>query len=601
MTSRKFPAWMWAVAFLAAALSLFSILKRNQVETQNRSVAMAVEMENVQALAAAQGIDVPQALQILKQDGLQSVVLSEEGLSQLVSEGRAAEVQGELKVLDPQVKGRVMKGLRLRIPSGDPTRAPVWLVRSVSIGLSPEEAIQAQNAGLTIVARCSNVVGATAAYIQGTLAWAHELGATVFLPQGDQVIGRRDELKTTVETLRQLGMLYATPEFTKISGDDVILKSAPELVVRLHSAQSAELDRMSVADAIERYSKAARERNMRVLLVRPLSFAGDQPVNDFGQFLANIRAEVEHEGNHMGQPAPFKDAGVPKLLPVLIALCAVPVAFWIGWVAFPWKWAGPACGALMLLLAAASITKTGSQLGALAASMAFPTAALLSLDFRKLTHPIVDFLTTTLFSWVGGLAIAGMLNGLPYYVRAETFPGVKLSVFLPIAIVAAYYFLRLTPARQQIQSPITWRTAALGLVTLGALLFMIARTGNDASAGVSATELQVRNILDRVLIVRPRTKEFMIGHPALILGIGLLAYARANPSKAERLGAWITLALMIGAIGQTSVVNTMCHLHTPVVLSLARIAEGVVIGSIIGLALWAIVKRVLLRPSLTHA
>lgn len=601
MTSRSFPAWMWAVALLGALLSLFSILKRNEVESSNRSVALAVEMENIQALAAAQGITVPQALQILKRDGLQSVVLSEEGLSQLVSEGRASEVNGKLKILDPTVQPRVTMGLKLRIPNGDFDHAPVWLVRGVSIGLSPEEAQQSQQAGLSIVARCSNVVGATDDYIRGTLGWARKLGATVFLPQGDQVLGRRDQLKTTVDTLKQIGMLYATPEFTKISGDDTVLKMAPEMVVRLHSAQSAELDRMSVDDAVERYSKAARERNMRILLVRPLSFAGERPVEDFGAFLDSIRSEVNRQGNHMGAPAPFHEPGIPRFLPVLIALCAVPVAYWIGWAVFPWKWAGPAFGGLMFLLALASITKTGSQLGALAASMAYPTAALLSLDFRKLTHPLLDFLTTTLFSWVGGLSIAGMLNGLPYYVRAEVFPGVKLSVFLPIALVAAYYFIRLTPAKDQIQSPITWRTAALGMITLGALAFMIARTGNDASAGVSGLELQFRNILDRVLIVRPRTKEFMIGHPALILGIGLLAYARANPGKLARLGPWITLAIMMGAIGQTSVVNTMCHLHTPVVLSLARITEGIVIGSIIGLVLWAIVKRFLLRPSLTHA
>ncbi|MEA2552333.1 MAG: hypothetical protein QOJ65_509 [Fimbriimonadaceae bacterium] len=591
MTSRTFPTWVWAAAIATALLSLYSISRRQVVESQNRSVSLAVEMENVQALAASQGIPIPQALDTLKQNGLDAVVLSEETISQLVSEGRAAESLGQLSVIDPAAVERVNKGLKLRMPAGDPTKAPVWLVRSVSVGLDPDEAAQVRSKNLEIVARCSNVTGATATYVRGTLSWAGELGAKVFLPMGDQVIGRRDELKTTVETLKALGMMYATPEFTKISGDDTIVKSAPENVVRLHTAQNAELDKMSVDDVVERYSKAARERNMRMLLIRPMSLAGGQPVQDFAGLVGSIRAEIEHEGLAMGPPQPFKDAGLPKWLPVLIALFAVPVAFWIGTVLLPWKWGGVLCGLLMLVLAAGSVTKTGSQLAALAASMAFPTAALISLDMRKLRHPIIEFVITTLLSLVGGLAIAGMLNGLPYYVRAETFPGVKVSVFIPLVITGLYYFSRLTRAREQIQSPITWSAAALGLITVGALAFMIARTGNDAAAGVSGTELQLRSILDRILLVRPRTKEFLIGHPALIIGIGLLGYIKRNPERIRSLGTWATLALTLGAIGQTSVVNTMCHLHTPVVLSLARIAEGIIIGSIIGLVLWLIVKR----------
>lgn len=608
MISPKFPAWMWAAALVCAVLSLFSISKRHQVEHANRSVALAVEMENIQALAAAQGVPVSQALKALKQQGLQAVVLSEESVAQLISEGRASEINGRLAVSDPAVAPRVERGLKLRIPGGDPFSQPTWIVRTAAIGLGPEEAQEIRGAGLMIIARCSNVIGATPEYIEGTLNWAHELGAQVFLPQGDQVLGRREELKSTVETLQKLGMLYATPEFAKISGDESVVGMAPDSVVRLHAAQSTELDRMTLADAVERYSKAARERNMRILLVRPMSLAGDQPVADFGTFLGEIRAAVQSEGGMMAPPAPFKDSGIPKWLPVLIALTAVPVVYWIG-LAFPavivykpfsstavkpWAWI---FAGLMLLLAVASVTKTGAKLGAFAASMAFPTAALLSLDARKLRSPLIDFLITSLFSWVGGLAVAGMLNGLPYFVRAETFPGVKASVFLPLLIVALYYFFRLTRAGQQIQSPITWRAAVIGMLLLGALAFMIARTGNDAAAGVSPLELQFRNLLDRILIVRPRTKEFLIGHPALIVGIGLLMMAKAREEQSDRLGIVATLAIMLGAMGQTSMVNTMCHLHTPVFLSLARIAEGLVLGSIIGLALWWIVKRYALRAA----
>jgi len=219
---------------------------------------------------------------------------------------------------------------------------------------------------------------------------------------------------------------------------------------------------------------------------------------------------------------------------------------------------------------------------------------------RPVKNILGSFLSTSALSWVGGLCIAGMLNGLPYYIRAMQFPGVKASVFIPLIIVAIYYFFKLTSAKEEIKSPITWYAAALGMVVLGALLFMIARTGNDAATGVSDFELRFRNILDQILPVRPRTKEFMIGHPALIIGIGLLMVIQRDPSQLKRLGSWATLAIMVGAMGQTSIVNTMCHLHTPVILSIERIAEGIVIGSIIGLLIWMIVKPWIVRTPI-HA
>jgi hypothetical protein len=127
------------------------------------------------------------------------------------------------------------------------------------------------------------------------------------------------------------------------------------------------------------------------------------------------------------------------------------------------------------------------------------------------------------------------------------------------------------------------------LVILGALMFMSSRTGNDNPAGVSDLELKMRFLLDRILVVRPRTKEFLIGHPLLIVGIGLLAAHRAKPNP--KLAILTALALAGGAIGQTDIVNTLCHIHTPILLSLTRIGVGVVAGCIIGLAVWVVAKR----------
>jgi hypothetical protein len=50
---------------------------------------------------------------------------------------------------------------------------------------------------------------------------------------------------------------------------------------------------------------------------------------------------------------------------------------------------------------------------------------------------------------------------------------------------------------------------------------------------------------------------------------------------------------MVSAMGQTSIVNTMSHIHIPVLLSIVRVLEGLVIGGVIGGVLWIPVSYVL--------
>jgi hypothetical protein len=134
-----------------------------------------------------------------------------------------------------------------------------------------------------------------------------------------------------------------------------------------------------------------------------------------------------------------------------------------------------------------------------------------------------------------------------------------------------------------------WHLAAgcLAAVIVGLLL---ARTGNDPGVGVSGTEMSVRNLLDRYL-VRPRTKEFLIGHPALLATL-LLSAGRPRRSR------FIPFALL-GAIGQVSMVNSFCHLHTPLLMALVRTFNGLWLGVLVGFVLAWVTGRWL--PAVSEA
>ncbi|MER3496278.1 MAG: hypothetical protein C4321_04645 [Chloroflexota bacterium] len=180
-------------------------------------------------------------------------------------------------------------------------------------------------------------------------------------------------------------------------------------------------------------------------------------------------------------------------------------------------------------------------------------------------------------------------------MRAEAFAGVKVAVFLPVAAIGAYAFSQLADFRGALRSPITWGAALIGLVVLAVLGILIVRSGNDAPAGVSGGELAFRGLLENLLPVRPRTKEFLIGFPALVFGFAWLASAGYDRARLRGAGGWVALLLMLGGIALTDVVNTFCHIHTPLAVSGLRVALGLLAGGVFGSVLWLIFRKGVLR------
>jgi len=118
------------------------------------------------------------------------------------------------------------------------------------------------------------------------------------------------------------------------------------------------------------------------------------------------------------------------------------------------------------------------------------------------------------------------------------------------------------------------------IVTAAAFSFYyyLSRGGN--AGAVSEIELWFRDLLERLLYVRPRTKEFLIGLPVFVLSIYLTG-------RFPKIGHYF---FVIGSIGFLSIINTFSHLHTPLYISLIRSVYSLVLGFVIGLILIKIMK-----------
>ena len=587
----EFRRWWLLATGSVALLGLVGGGLRWRTEARNRAVSLAVEESTVTQMAAASGMSFQRALSVLKGEGVQAVVLEEETIQGWISTNRLGFGEDGAIVCWPGAEERIVRAIRIRFPQS-PVKAvqpgvisnpevPLEALRTVSLGLDAKKAKAVWSSGLTVVWRGSNAP-MTAESVRGTIAWARELGAKAYLPMGDRVLGHRSLLAETADALRQAGMAYVSPEFAKIAGDAALVAKAPDIVVRLHTAQGAEIDKMTEREYLERYARAASERGIRMLLVRPMSDAGATPIDEFAQLVGRVARAVRAEGLALGPAKPYEEPAGPAWL---FALTGLAVAALVLAAAQSYGLGGGAFSVVAVALGLVGLAcwvPGARPLLALAGAIAAPLLALRAAEALLDRRTWVPFVAACGVSMVGGLAVAGLLNGLPYMVRAEQFLGVKAAHFLPIAFVGGWTFARWCDWRQALSRPVLWTQALLGVLLLGAVAFMLMRTGNDNPGAVSGLELRLRSLLDQLLLVRPRTKEVFIGHPAFFVALALWARWRGAGDRAPRNAGWLALLLTVGVIGQTSVVNTFCHIHSPFWLGLVRVLVGAVVGGLLG-------------------
>ena len=87
-------------------------------------------------------------------------------------------------------------------------------------------------------------------------------------------------------------------------------------------------------------------------------------------------------------------------------------------------------------------------------------------------------------------------------------------------------------------------------------------------------EEKSRILLEEWLWIRPRTKEFLIGYPFL-----LFSFLQIDKFISRK---WVWFFNVIGAIALISLVNSFCHIHTPLNISIYRTCLGVLLGGVVG-------------------
>lgn len=618
MTLRRI---LWALVAIGACAGLLGAARRFSVEMRNRAVEIAVDLGEVREVALGQGVPLSTALERLRAAGATSVLIAEDTLGSLEAQRRVEVVAtarpGHTHLFVHQgLYGRVRDHLRQRtrvnpiLPKGLETGeareagieidAPWSLLEGQGVGVDPAEVETVRAAGLGVVGRVGAGLNASPENIRWTLTQLHGLGVRTVIFTGDSVLGFPKRLKDTAEALRDpsIDLAYGAVEFGKQRGDAGLARLAPDRVVRVHAITAAEMATATVPDSVQRFSLAARERNIRLLFVRLFTDAAE-PLDAGADYVAAIRGALGRGGLGAGVAHPYDPLETSVILRLLLGLGAgAGVVLLLDAIAGVLTGAAALAGLVPLAFAALAALPMpiGAKLVALAAGCAFPSLGLVRADLGapgKADPATVArrFLTPTLITFLGVAHVVGLLADRAYLVKADAFAGVKLTLVVPLLAAVCAYGLGLRAptlaafrarlaelaarVRDAMFSPIlVWQVAA-GAAALALVAMLVLRSGNDPGIGVSETELKVRALLDRLLVTRPRFKD-ILGHPALLVGIVLAAQGRR---------AWAVPLLLLGVVGQASLLNTFCHLHTPLWISFARDLIGLAIGAAIGAGL----------------
>lgn len=631
---------------LGAVVGLYGAALRFSAEANNRRVEVAVDMGEVHKLAVAEGIPVPAVLSALKEAGVTSVAISEDTIGSL-EESRRIEVvstgnrgtsymmvhQGNYSRVVEALRQRTHLGTMLSTPAGmDNTQRPMdagldihypySYLHPLGVGLDPDLIAQAQAAHLYVVGRIENNDNTPEAGIGWALDQLKAQGVATVIFSGDEILGYASHLKTTAEALRERQLNFGVVEFGKIKGDDQLHDLVPDRAVRVHTVTAAEMATATPGENIQRFSLAARERNIRLLYVR-LFLSKANPLAFNTEYLSKLQTSLSRGGLVLGQAHPYSPLSVAPWARALLGLgLGAALILFLDLVCGVLASVGSrdrttlvVFGGALVVAALPLVPLGGSSLlrvAALISAVLFPTYALLEpsllapLDegapLRKaLSQRLARLLGITS---LGICYVVGLLSDLAFLVKADAFLGIKAALYLPLLFAVLVWVFDLRASSPQawwsalcgqlkralplLQDPLRLWQVFVGLGVLVVLGMLWLRSGNEGTAVVSTLELKFRDLLDRVLFVRPRFKANLFA--ALLLGL----YFAGRGQRRLALPFFL-----LGVIAVTDFLNTFCHLHTPLLVGVVRDLLGPGFGLLIGsAAIWWIERRgwLLSRP-----
>jgi hypothetical protein len=412
-------------------------------------------------------------------------------------------------------------------------------LQDLEVGFDPEFMGKARQAGFHLVLRVNNDPWLSRdklfSDLQEVAAANQELG---FLLNTDEVPGGTDALPSWVAFLENQNYSQLLFEFHPTKSSLKLGARTPRSTYRAHTIAPNELKELSPAQEQSRWHRAVQERSCRFLLVH---MSPNDALPAFFETLYSLRQDLQRDGWKVGWPRPRIAWSVPSSLVLRLR------------------------SMVALLLA-----------------IALPMLVLRVTRRQKPSSALVQIFILTL---LGACVVAAAADNPLTRIQITPFRGIKAAFALGwLGCFATLYSWK--EIESQLYQTVRRVDVLVALAVLAVVGYMWIRMGNAGAGWKVGWEQSFRDRLEVLLIARPRFKEMAIGYPLLLVGLNLMA---SHKSKVIWQDGRLWTA--IGMIGPLSMINTFCHLHSPLYLAFWRSVNGFVIGVILGLVLWAVIKK----------
>lgn len=625
-----------ALILIAVFASFFSLYQRFQVEEKNNNVDLVYDIKQFQELNKEEE---KLSFSTLKEQGVSGIAIYEDTLQELYRSKDLEIIRGKELIKRKMISE--IKDIYERFPYDSDSAFlifegesliqrvettvdnwekllnieikaenfadnkllmffPEWGTEylSLSLGFDNQLITEIEKSGLKVIPRVINNENSIEWDDKNDQLLLDNISADYTIFAGDTISGYDQNLAETAEILKNNDIKFAMIEafIAKQKGAENLGHLLEYDLLRVHSIEQAEMEKYNLEKVVDRYLRAVRERDVRVLYLKPfMETKDDLEITELNKnFLNKLTVGLENDGFTAGNAQSYDFFSNSRLMLYLIGLGIAVVG-----ILLLEKLIGFEFNTLFyLLLFLVIISISGfiyldkimflRKLLALGSSVIFPAFAIITQFIDKNESYLKAFGKTILISLTGALLLAASLSHISFLAGIDKFRGVKVAFLLPLVFVLWYYLRKEFLSKNSIKENyellkdfLDYKIKIKDVLIVGflgvAAIIYLARSGNYSFIPVLDIESWFRESLEDILYVRPRFKSFLIGHPILLLGL----YFK------DKIKSFMIMipVLVFATIGQITVINTFAHIHIPLKISLIRSFHGVWLGILMGMIL----------------
>jgi hypothetical protein len=622
----KFEKVLTVLLIVSVILSAYLMAIKISIEQGNKKVEISVTEKEVSMLAGAVQKSPEDVLRVLKASGLTTLAVEETTVKDMQNSGRILILNGwqlldhkrflgvdslllqELLTKkdfnpisyyvftrDVNIFKKLLSFMKARgYEVKSYAENDLYIIQEVqgtggfsTIGLGFDDSSfdMADALGLNIVVMVKDVKQKTPQEMDTLRSQLSQRDVSILIPQGNEVPSNPESARILKSYMRAHSIKMGFDEFLDSGKLKEFIRELDYSAIRVYNRPPHKW--------MDEYLLAVRDRNDRLLYLH-LFLSGQKDMLAYDrEHIGQIKDMIVSHGFEIAT-SPVKVEGFkPFNTSKTVSLFASLGILWALWkimriTGVEERFASKTIIIILILFNALAVRNFAlfRDVAGLLAAVGFPALGIYG-EMKKGKSPVpkdfkrtfklafYGYLRSTGITLLGAVILWGIFGSTATLLGLEKFRGVKALYIFSYGVILLLY-LKDINGRLSLKKPILSLGSILLFVLFGGVLFvLINRTGNYSVIPIPKWELSFRIWLENTLWVRPRTKEFLMGFPALMAAGGLSAMGY------DRWAGWFYMAALLGTV---SMVNTFSHFHIAALISIIRSLEGIVLGAILGTA-----------------